>query len=69
MNTGKKFKKFNINKNIYNGWHMPVDIDNDSIYEFLTFHTKVDPQTSRVLLKLIIQDLITIMMMMVLLIL
>ena len=52
MNTGKKFKKFNINKNIYNGWHMPVDIDNDSIYEFLTFHTKVDPTNISSIVKI-----------------
>jgi len=51
MNTGKKFKKFNINK-VKNGWHMPVDIDNDSIYEFLTFNSKDDPADISSLVKI-----------------
>jgi hypothetical protein len=51
MNTGKKFKKFNINK-VKDGWHMPVDIDNDSIYEFLTFNSKDDPADISSLVKI-----------------
>ncbi|MDC3181963.1 thrombospondin type 3 repeat-containing protein [Flavobacteriaceae bacterium] len=51
MNTGKKFKKFNINK-VKDGWHMPVDIDNDSIYEFLTFNSKDDPSNISSVVKI-----------------
>ena len=51
MNTGKKFNNFIIDKK-KNGWHMPVDIDNDSIYEFLTFNTKDDPSNISSVVKI-----------------
>ncbi|MEC8679921.1 MAG: FG-GAP-like repeat-containing protein [Bacteroidota bacterium] len=52
MNTGNSFKQFkiNIDNNNWN-WRIPVDVDNDKIYEFLIFKPNENPSDISSLLK------------------
>ena len=53
MNTGRKFKPFkiSIDNNGWN-WRIPVDIDNDNLFEFLYFDSNDDPANISSLIKI-----------------